>query len=150
MRKLKRTGASAKSRVEFFHQQAFVPRTKMSEVLLDFAEPLFAGATDDDDKYLDAAISFAVICWNCSFLPHKEREKIINAFLDELSMSDVSFRPVFRECADLLIERKQVFFKDDTRMILNYKLLQEKDGPRLLVESALAQDYSPTNSTPCS
>jgi hypothetical protein len=54
----------------------------MSEVILDYAQPLLDCAEGDDIK--KRAISIAVICWNLSMFPKDtrqvEKEKILQVF----------------------------------------------------------------------
>ena len=36
----------------------------------------------------------------------------------------------------MLLDRKKTFFADDKRLIIDYKVVEEADGPRLLVMSS--------------
>jgi hypothetical protein len=110
----------------------------MSEVLLDFAEPLLN--TIDYDELFDDVISFAVICWNASFLPEKEQKKIISSLVDEVAKSDVLIRLSIEEDVRMLLERKKRFFADDKRMVVNYKVIEENGSRRLLAMSAFTND----------
>ncbi len=91
MRKLRRRGRGKQYEVEPLRPQQSFHASKMSEVILDFAEPLL-NTIDDDDELFEDAISFAVICWNASFLPEKERKKIVCSMVDEMAKSDVLLR----------------------------------------------------------
>ena len=138
MRKLRRTSHTPKDRVEpLRHRQPPLAR-KMSEVLLDFAEPLLEDI--DDDENFKGVIALAALCWNCSFLPPKKQRAQLNTIVDKLGKSDQLTRLEIEDCTRMLIERKKAFFADDRRMVVNYEVVQEKDSRRLLVMSTLAKD----------
>jgi len=105
---------------------------------MDFAGPLL-DALDGDVAFEDA-IGFAALCWNLSFLPEKERRKELSAVVDELDQSDHLVRLEADNWVGSLLDRKKTFFADDRRVILDYKIVQEKGRERLLVVSTLAKD----------
>jgi len=138
MRKLRRKSSKEQYEVESLYPDLPVGHRKMSEVLLDFAQPLLD--TVDDDIAFETAISFAAICWNASFLPEKEKHKMLLKIVDEIGKSDALTRLEVEDCAKMLLERKKDLFADDRRMILKYKVVEEGDNQRLLVMSTLAKD----------
>ena len=99
---------------------------KMSDVLLDFAQPLVDAARNGDDFRI--AITMAAACWNLSLRPEPER----SATLKRMAKSDV-FRPRLDASLELeqqmraLVARKEALFPDDKRAILDY---QVSGGPR--------------------
>jgi hypothetical protein len=109
----------------------------MSEVLLDFAEPLLDAI--DDDELFENAINCAVACWNLSFLPGKKQQRQLRAIVNELGKSDPLTRHEFEDCTRMLLERKRIFFADEKRIVVNYKVVEE-DHHHLFVMSALAKD----------
>jgi len=119
---------------EAFGQEHF-PGRKMSEVILEFAEPLLNGI---DDESLQPAIGFAIACWNISFLPETEQHKMLNEAIDELSRDQLVTLELER-MAQLLLERKRTLFAHERRMAVNYEIVKEKDSCRLLVASALTK-----------
>ena len=138
MRKLRRTSHTPKDRVEpLRHKQSPLAR-KMSEVLLDFAEPLLD--TLDDDEQFEGVISLAALCWNCSFLPPKKQRAQLNTIVNELGKSDRLMRFEIEDCTRMLLERKKALFADDKRMVVDYKVVEEEEGQRLLVMSTPAND----------
>ena len=139
LRKLKRRSRSKQYEVEPLRPQQSFHTGKMSEVILDFAEPLL-NTIDDDDELFEDAISFAVICWNASFLPEKERKKIVCSMVDEMAKSDVLLRLRVQGDIRMLLERKKTFFADEKRMVLNYKIIEENGSRRLLAMSAFTKD----------
>jgi len=136
MRKLRRNIGRAQYEVEPLRRQEASFGRKMSEVILDFAEPLLESL--DDEKF-ESAIAFAAICWNLSFLPEQERQAQLNAMVDKLSKFDALLRIEMEDCAEILFERKRVLFANDKRIVVNYKVVEEKDEHRLLVMSTLAK-----------
>ncbi len=139
MRKLRRRSRSKQYEVETLRPQHSFHAGKMSEVILDFAEPLL-NTIDDDDELFEDVISFAVICWNASFLPEKERKKIVCSMVDEMAKSDVLLRLGVQGDIRMLLERKKTFFADEKRMVVNYKIIEENGSRRLLAMSAFTKD----------
>lgn len=143
LRKLRRKGSTRRHRVEPLVREQFPFVGKMSEVLLDFAEPLLDTIDDDDD--FKAAISFAALCWNCSFLPANKQRKQLNAIVDELGKSDPLMRLEVQDQIRMLLERKKTVFAEDRRMIANFEIVEERDGPCLLVMSTLVKSPKEAN-----
>ena len=139
LRKLRRRSRSKQYEVEPLRPQHPSHAGKLSQVILDFAEPLL-NTIDDDDELFEDAISFAVICWNASFLPEKERKKIVCSMVDEMAKSDVLLRLGVQGDIRMLLERKKTFFADEKRMVVNYKIIEENGSRRLLAMSAFTKD----------
>ena len=137
MRKLRRSYGK-RYKVEPLRPQESYRARKMSEVLLDFAEPLLN--TIDNDELFEDVISFAIICWNASFLPEKEQKKIISSLVDEMAKSDVLLRLSIGSDVRMLLERKRRFFADEKRMVVNYEIIEENGSRRLLAMSAFTND----------
>ena len=138
MRKLRRS-RSKRYEVEALRPKQSFRAGKMSEVILDFAEPLLNTIDDDDGLFVDV-ISFAVICWNISFLPEKEQKKMIRSLVDEMAKFDVLLRLGVQNDIRMLLERKKAFFADDKRMVINYEIIEENGSSRLLAMSAFTKD----------
>ena len=138
MRKLRRTIQGSHYKVEPLPQEECLPGRKMSEVLLDFAEPLLDALADDDE--FKGAISFAAICWNLSFLPEKGQRKELRYIAHALGGSDALSSSEIEYFARILLERKKAFFADDRRMVVDYEVVEEEDRDRLLVASTLVHD----------
>lgn len=138
LRKLRRS-SSTQYEVEPLRPQQSFHAPKMSEVILDFAEPLL-NKIDDDDEIFERVISFAVICWNISFLPENGQKKMIRSLIDEMAKSDVMLRLSVQIDIKMLLECKKEFFADDNRMVVNYEIIEENGSRRLLVMSAFTKD----------
>ncbi|NIP22747.1 MAG: hypothetical protein GWN67_14350 [Phycisphaerae bacterium] len=105
---------------------------------MDFAEPLLDDA--EDDLAFENSLTLAVICWNTSFLPEKEQRKMVREMVEEIGKSDILTRLEVEDCVGMLLERKKTFFAEERRMVVDYKIFEEKGRERLLVASALAKD----------
>ena len=141
LRKLRRKGHTPKNRLESIPWESLPPVRKMSEVLLEFAEPLL-DAFDDDSHFRDLT-AIAVFCWNLTFLSPKEREAAMNDVVDRMAGRDAFKGRGLREALRALIERKKTLYADDNRLIVNYEIVQERTGPRLLVMSSSNKSYTP-------
>ncbi len=138
MRKLRRRSRSAQYDVEPLWPQQSFHAGKMSEVILDFAEPLLDAI--DDDELFERAIGCAVVCWNLSFLMEKKQQRQVRSIVNEFDKSDLLTRFGAEDCVRMLLERKKAFFADEKRMVLNYQVVEEEGQHRLLVASVLAED----------
>ena len=140
IRKLRRKSHTTKYRTEpLGHGQSSFPR-KMSEVLLDFADPLLNTIDDDDGEFFEEVLMFACLCWNLSLLQEKEQKKMALSIVDEMGKSDPLKRLGVEKDIWMLLERKKDFFANDKRMVLDYKFIEEQGRPRLLVVSTLVKD----------
>ena len=138
MRKLRRRGRGKQYEVEPLRPQQSFHARKMSEVILDFAEPLLDAL--DDDELFEKAINCAVFCWNLSFLTEKKQKKLVLSMVNEIGKSDLLTRHEFEDCTRMLLERKRFLFADEKRIVVNYKVVEEGDYQRLLVMSVFAKD----------
>ena len=142
LRKLRRRGLGSRYEVEPLRSRSVFAGRKLSEVLLDFADPLL---DDADDDYFETIVSFASICWNLSFLPDGERQKELEYIVNEIGGTDPLARADVEDNARMLLKRKQEFFAKDRRYIVNFKIVEEGDNYRLLVMSTPAKDRSASN-----
>jgi len=108
---------------------------KMSEVILDFAQPLLD--MSDNDEATQKAIDFAIIAWNFAIIKERSGEKAIEEIMrktakpgtDETTME--RYRPYF----DMLFRRKRELFPDNQRMIMDYEFSESRDKFHLNVIS---------------
>ena len=136
MRKLRGKSRGAQYEVEPLRPQQSFHARKISQVILDFAEPLL---DDVDDELFENAINCAVACWNHSFLPEKKQQRQLRVMVNELGKSDPLARFEIEDCIRMLLERKRILFADEKRMVVNYKIVEE-DQHHLYVMSTLAED----------
>jgi hypothetical protein len=137
MRKLRRRSREKQYEVEPLWPQQSFRAPKLSQVILDFAEPLL---DDIDDELFENAIDCAVVCWNLSFLPEKKQRRQLRAMVNELGKSDLLTRLEAEDCTRMLLERKRIFFADEKRIVVNYKVVEEEDHHHLFVMSTFAKD----------
>jgi hypothetical protein len=94
---------------------------KMSEVLEDFVEPY----TDDTlNKHgLEMLFSMGVLAWNIALMPKEKRTEMLNeaftATMPDADPDDIAFG---KNLVEEMIDRKDKFFADNHRMIMNFEL----------------------------
>ena len=94
---------------------------KMSEVLEDFIEPY----TDDSlNKHgLQMLISMGILAWNIALMPKEKRTEMLNesfaATMPDADPDDIAFG---KNMVEEMIDRKNKFFADNQRMIMNFEL----------------------------
>lgn len=138
MRKLRRRSRGKQYEVEPLRPQQSFPARKMSEVILDFAEPLLDAL--DDDELFKNAIGCAVVCWNLSFLTEKRQQRQVRAIVNKLDKSALLTRFEAEDCVQMLLERKRILFADEKRIVISYEIVKEEDHYHLFVTSAFAKD----------
>lgn len=110
---------------------------KMSEVLLEYAEPLTEPLTEDDDASFRKTIGFAVMCWNAALSTKLEREAIFRQFISQTP--PIKEFPVeeVRGFFDFMIQRKRQLFNDNRRWIVSYEIKFVKRDRHVYVASTL-------------
>ncbi len=109
----------------------YVPTSKLSEVVLDYAEPLINVAGENEEK----AIRFSVTLWNASLLQKHKALEIIEPSLDGMANGDQLLKEEFYSMFEMMYNRKQKLFSNDKRFIVNYSLEENKEGFYLQVAS---------------
>ena len=92
---------------------------KLSERLLDLAEPLLDAC--DDERLEERVIGLATTAWNLSLIPEDTRDEFLEDALSEHA-SDPEFQAQFREHVGWLMERKMKRYPSDRRFVLHYKV----------------------------
>ncbi|NJN86576.1 MAG: hypothetical protein HC881_10030 [Leptolyngbyaceae cyanobacterium SL_7_1] len=92
---------------------------KMSAVLEAFVEPYLDEATNRDEQQM--LFSFAVIAWNMALLPEEKRSEGLEILTQQLGENQAASAEV-QEILEEMIERKQLFFADNKRQILDFEL----------------------------
>ncbi len=115
---------------------------KMSEVILDFAKPLWDYCNDAASER--KAILLAVIAWNASFLPEKERNNTLQRFLLDLSPPpSPDDLDAFTSLMRMLVDRKDRLFSEVKRGIIDYQFSGFGAFRRLNVVSVWTGDRQP-------
>jgi hypothetical protein len=103
---------------------------KMSEVLKAFIQPYMDFA--DTEESFKKLVTIAVVAWNISLLPRSEQVKSVNDLLKSLP-PDVraDTKSILRE----LMRRKKKYFAEFRRMIIEFEVVDTKNGFHLTVIS---------------
>ncbi len=133
LRKLIKKGFESSQKIVPLRQKQAPLTGKMSEVLLEFAEPLLKNSSDDE---FDIIIGFASLCWNSSFLPKEKQSLTFEKYLIEVPNLDPSICCELNKKFQMLLERKQKFFINDNRIITNFTITCEGKNRRLMVLSS--------------
>jgi hypothetical protein len=111
---------------------------KMSDVILQFAEPLIQGPGGVIHKN---AIRLAIAVWNASLLPKAEQLETQKSLVDMLPEDDQDARRELAAVFDMLLARKRRYFADNTRVILDYQITEPADTLHLDVISTPGKAY---------
>jgi hypothetical protein len=99
----------------------------MSEVLLDFAEPLLLGFTLPEDRLaFEAAVKISALLWNAAVNPPQNGYRRLYAKLGEMVGSAPG--PELEEIFDAMIVRGRALYPGLDRMIAHVDVVVESDG----------------------
>ena len=128
---------------EYFKNTKIVLNTgeaeKMSDVILRFAEPL----KDEYGIVPSNMIRFAILVWNASVLPKSNQEEMIQEITKVLPEPDEEMREIMMSIIHDLLERKEKYFSDNKRFIVDYNIRESSRRIHLDVVSTLPEGYSP-------
>ena len=110
---------------------------KMSEVIFRFAEPF----KDEDGMLPKAMLEIAIILWNASFMPNERQKQALEDVINVLPTDDLEARREMAFMAHMLLERKQQYFSDNKRLIMDYHITESAHGINLDVVSTLPEGY---------
>jgi len=113
-------------------QQATYPDRKISETFLDFAAPLLATMPDDaTEARVEKVLSIAFAVWNGIVLDG------VNANEDHMIKvrEQVARYPVLKALVAELADRKHTLFRDDQRLIGEYKVTRKHGELNLWAEA---------------
>lgn len=106
------------------------PEMKMSEVLIEFAQPLLKVARTPEQ--FRTAIGIAGIAWNSALLPDQEIEKQLVSLLPESKPEYDDILPIM----EMLKERKQRDFAEYNLIIVDYQISGKAPNYQLSVVSS--------------
>jgi len=103
---------------------------KMSEVILDLADPLLDGDVSNP-KEVDFIVQLTIAAWNKSMFPPDKQPLIEKDLVDAFVPQDGSAEAVgvAVEVMDIIAERRQKLFPDLRKIIVDYEV--EIGGGRL-------------------
>ena len=111
----------------------YVSANKLSEVILEYAEPLMNVA--DGSELEERAIRMSVTLWNASLLPKQKALETMEPALDDMAKGDQLLKSEFHMMFELMYNRKQSLFPNDTRFIVDYTLEENDESFHLQVVS---------------
>jgi hypothetical protein len=106
---------------------------KMSDILLEYGDPLLEAIDSEDKKEYEKAIMMSIMLWNCAIMQEEPKgRKGIEKMLKPM-MPDAESKSVVR----YMLDRKHEMFPKNKRMIMNYELTEAADGFHLTVASTI-------------
>jgi len=120
------------------HDMSFSKRKeKMSETIMDFAEPMLSNLNDNETK--KKVINVAILVWNAFVLPKKERNQTIKKLIFTLSPSDNKRDlAISKTIINALMQRRKKYFSYNKRVIIDYQFSGKGEDLRLDVVSTPA------------
>ncbi len=116
---------------------------KVSDVILEFAEPLLEYARNE--RSFKTMVGFAIACWDVALRPEEEQEKSICDAIHRVAKEagdDPETAAHLETVARVLLARKKAIYPNDRRIILNYEFVEEGDSTQLIVTFAMEAPLS--------
>jgi hypothetical protein len=108
---------------------------KMSEVLEEYVEPYADSAPNYSQR--QKLFELAIIAWNLAMMPESGRKVMIDEFLQQGIKGNRLIQQDARKVLEAMMVRKQEFFADHRRYIIDFKLQDLGDQFHLSVASTL-------------
>lgn len=128
---------------EYFKNTKLIPNTgevdKMSDVILRFAEPL----QDEYGVVPPDMIRFAILVWNASVLPKEVQDQAFKDINKIIPNDDRKARQEMLMVISMLLDRKEKYFSDNKRFIVDYNIRESSRRIHLDVASTLPEGYNP-------
>ena len=109
------------------------PGVKMSEVLLDFADPILNG--NENISELDRRIGFAMYVWNMSVLTPEDVQDVIPCVAGLFCSDTGQGIDGTLSLIKMLLKRKEEHFSHIKKLIVDYEINQKNGEPSLKVIS---------------
>ena len=106
---------------------------KISEIIQEFAEPLFDEC--DTDEECEMMIPISIMIWNLCALPKEDRKEEIIKMLDLLAGDDNDMYMYWSGLIKSQMFRKEMYFSQVRRFICDYKIIKNGNELRLTVVS---------------
>ena len=117
---------------------------KMSEVVLEFAEPLLEDihlmrGIENYDRAEKNIVTFSILAWNAALFPEGKRQEIKQKMIATLMPSNapMDFAATMDRWFDRLIERKQKDYPEENRAVVDWEFSGSGGTLRLNVLSLL-------------
>jgi len=113
---------------------------KMSEIIIDFAQPLLDVAENTQSQ--KQAITTAILGWNLALFPKEEQPDQLNEIKKMLNPSTNSDQLANEasEILNFLVSRKDSLYPEINRMIVDYELIDTPQGFHLNVVSNIVKN----------
>lgn len=112
---------------------------KMSAVLLKFLKPYLN--TVNSFRDYKSLITLGIIAWNASLLPPEKQEEAVSIQLPKIvSKMPKNIKSDMMDIINELMERKQKYFKEIKRLILEYTVEEKGENFDLSVVSSLIKN----------
>ena len=111
----------------------------MSDVIHRFAEPL----RDENGDIPANMLRFAILVWNASLLSKDKQEEAFRDIMKASSRKERGIREGALLAIAMLLERKEKYFSDNKRVIIDYDITETEDMLNLNVVSTVPQGYNP-------
>lgn len=108
-------------------------KEKISEILLEFAEPLTAAC--EGDKAFYNALQLSVIAWNSSFFSLKERNELIDEGINK-HIDNNEDREITKEIISMMLDRKKKNFSHIKMFIVDFEITYKGKKRHLTVLSS--------------
>jgi hypothetical protein len=112
---------------------------KMSDIIHRFAEPL----RDENGDIPANMLRFAILVWNASLLPKDEQEEAFRDIIKALPGEERGVREGAMLAIAMLLERKEKYFPDNKRVIIDYDITETNDMLNLNIVSTVPKGYNP-------
>ena len=112
---------------------------KMSDIIHRFAEPL----QDENGDISANMIHFAILVWNASLLSKDKQEKVFRDIIKALPRKERGVREGILLAIGMLLERKEKYFSDNKRVIIDYDITETEGMLNLNVVSTVPNEYTP-------
>jgi hypothetical protein len=107
---------------------------KLSAVLLEFIKPY--KKDDPTREVYDKLITMAVVSWNAALQDGEERQKYIHAMVDMIiNITGEEWRKEAESIIQMMIKRKERYFAEDNRHIVDFCLTETSQEYHLSVAS---------------
>ncbi len=110
---------------------------KMSDVILDFAQPLLDVARGFEAE--EKAVKLAILAWNLSLLPEAERTEGFEKLRASTRSDDEAGRASLEHVLSLMLARKKALFDGNDRMVLDHDIVRTPNGLHLNVVSSITK-----------
>ncbi|NLE05780.1 MAG: hypothetical protein GX638_13410 [Crenarchaeota archaeon] len=91
------------------------PFEKMSEIILDFADPIFEECDNDEDR--ERMLPFCIIIWNLCLMPKETKKEELKKILDSIAGDNHDSYMFWSGLAKSLMFRKEMHFSNIRRLI---------------------------------